>query len=172
MLDYELLEIFKKAENRVSHYFEIEDIARDYIVKLAGGFPYFVHLIGKESFYLAHERGQRKINIETVQSVFKRIAEGRLPNLYETLYLETIDYSGNKEVLLVLFAEELNTVISTKDIYKTAKELGINSPANIVNSLVKNGNTKPVLKKLSNGRYSFIDPIFKVYVRIRGLKNK
>jgi hypothetical protein len=171
MLDYELSEILKKAENRVSYYLNINEDARDYIVKLAGGFPYFVHLIGKESFYLAHGRGQRTIDVETVDSVFRRIAEGRLPILYETLYLEAIDYSEEKEVLLLLFAEEKNTVIPTKEIYKNAKELGITSPAAITKSLVMDEKSKPVLQKISNGRYSFIDPIFKVYVRIRGLKN-
>ena len=171
MPTYELKQIIRKAEF-VAQGITFDDQATDEICEKSEGFPYFTHLLGKEAMTLAFELGASKITPREIELLFQRISEGRLSNIFEAIYHESVKNSPQRELLLKLFAEDEENEISSRAIYDTAKEIGISNPSQLMKQLTTpdNSSATPVLTKIRDRYYRFTDPVFKVYARIRNWK--
>lgn len=169
MPELERLQIIKRAEYRVDNAIVFDDGAMNEVCKKSEGFPYFVHLLGKEAMLIAFERNSSKVTITDIDTLSNNIAEGRLTNIFENVYHESVKNSPQREILLKLFAEESDNEISSEPIYALAKELDITNPSQLMKQLTSPNNsmTTPVLTKIREKYYRFTDPVFKVYARIR-----
>lgn len=172
MPEFERLQIIKRAEYRVDHLIEFDDDAMNEVCEKSEGFPYFVHLLGKEAMLLAFERGSNRVSMSDIETLSTNIANGRLTSIFENVYHESVKNSPQREVLLKLFAEEDNNEISSEKIYGLAKDMEITNPSQLMKQLTSpdNSMTSPVLTKIRDKYYRFSDPVFKVYARIRNWK--
>jgi len=172
MPEYERLQIIKRAEFRVDHHITFDDDAMNEICEKSEGFPYFVHLLGKEAMLLAFLRGSSNVSMEDVDTLSNNIANGRLTNIFENVYHESVKNSPQREMLLKLFSEEDSNEISSEKIYSLAKGMEITNPSQLMKQLTSpdNSMTSPVLTKVRDKYYRFTDPVFKVYARIRNWK--
>ena len=121
---------------------------------------------------LAFERSSQKVSTEDIDKLSQNIANGRLTNIFENVYHESVKNSPQREILLKLFAEEPDNEIASDSIYATAKDMGITNPSQLMKQLTSpdNSMTTPVLTKIRDKYYRFTDPVFKVYARIRNWK--
>ena len=121
---------------------------------------------------LAYDRGSSKVTNSDIQNLYKAISEGRLNNIYENVYHESVKNSPQREILLKLFSEDLENEAFSESIYSTAKGMGITNPSQLMKQLTSpdNSMTTPVLTKIRDKYYRFTDPVFKVYARIRNWK--
>ena len=172
MPEFERLQIIKRAEYRIDHLIEFDGDAMNEICEKSEGFPYFVHLLGKEAMLLAYERGSSKVSMDDIEKLSENIANGRLTNIFENVYHESVKNSPQREILLKLFAEEDSNEISSENIYALAKDMEITNPSQLMKQLTSpdNSMTSPVLTKIRDKYYRFTDPVFKVYARIRNWK--
>jgi hypothetical protein len=121
---------------------------------------------------LAFERSSSKVSMNDIEALSNNIAEGRLTNIFENVYHESVKNSPQREILLKLFAEDSDNEISSEPIYALAKEMEISNPSQLMKQLTSpdNSMTTPVLTKIRDKYYRFTDPVFKVYARIRNWK--
>lgn len=170
MPSYECSQIIKKAEWIAKGAIEFESDAINAIADRAEGFPYFVHLLGKEAMMLAFKRKSAKVNHEDISALFEMIAAGRLRTIYEDVYHRAVKTSGQRELLLKLFAEKSEDEINTEEVYSAAKELDVSNPSQLMRELTASYGGSPILTKVRERYYRFTDPVFKVYAKLRQWK--
>jgi hypothetical protein len=167
----EMKGILIRAENYVSNKFMFEDEALNEITKSAEGFPYFVHLIGKQAFLKAFENNENSISLKDIIDIKSEISKGRLSTIYEEIYHSAVKESPQRELLLKLFAEENNDEIFSEPVYATTKDLGVTNPSQLMRELtLRQDGSLGVLTKLREQYYRFTDPVFKVYAKLRNFK--
>jgi len=171
MPEYELTDILQRAEYRVNQAITFEPPARQAIVRMSEGFPYFTHLLGREAMLIAFDRDLSTVGDNVVKELGQRITEGRLRTIYEEVYQNAVKSSAQREVLLKLFAESDSDAIFTADVYENAKGLEISNPSQLMKELTwANEGSEPILTKVRDRYYRFTDPVFKVYARVRSWK--
>jgi AAA+ ATPase superfamily predicted ATPase len=172
MPEYEVLQIMKKAEWRIGNAITFDDSALNDISAKSEGFPYFAHLLGKEAMLMAFQRDSQKVTHEDITALYQKISDGRLNNIFEDVYHESVKNSEQRELLLKLFAENKDNEMFSEPIYTEAKEFGVTNPSQLMKQLTSpdNSMTTPVLTKVRDRHYRFTDPVFKVYARIRNWK--
>jgi hypothetical protein len=172
MPELERLQILKRAEYKVGEAILFDDDAMHEICEKSEGFPYFVHLLGKEAMLLAFERSGSSVSMQDINTLSRNISEGHLTNIFENVYHESVKNSPQREILLKLFAEEKDNEIASEPVYALARGMGATNPSQLMKQLTTPDNsiTAPVLTKVRDKYYRFTDPVFKVYARIRNWK--
>lgn len=172
MPQYELGDILKKGEYVVDHAITFEDTAANVITERSEGFPYFTHLMGKESMVLAFERGSPRVTNQDIENLSIMISEGRLRCIYEDLYHDAVKHSPQREILLKLFAEQSYDEINTEEVYALAKDFDITNPSQLMKQLTNpdSPTVAPALVRIRERYYRFSDPVFKAYSRLRNWK--
>lgn len=167
----ELKGILKRAEHYVNNKITFSEEAADEIVRSAEGFPYFVHLLGKQAFLSAFGIGKSKVELADVISIKHDISNGRLATIYEEIYHSAVKESPQRELLLKFFAEDNNDEIFSEPVYSNTKDLGVTNPSQLMRELTQpQDGTIGVLTKLREQYFRFTDPVFKVYARLRTWK--
>ncbi|RME56013.1 hypothetical protein D6779_11430 [Candidatus Parcubacteria bacterium] len=166
MPEHELVHILKRAEHIVGRAITFDEAAQLEIARRSEGFPYFTHLMGKETMLLAFHRRNSLVTLADVQALFTTIVQGNLPTIYEDLYHRAVGNSTQKEILLKILADELQDEIYTKPAYALARELGIKNPTQAMRDLERDG----IIIRVRDRYYRFSDPVFKVYARLRNWK--
>ena len=126
MPKYDLKRIMARAEYRVNRAITFDDDVQENIAEKAEGFPYFVHLLGREAMLLAFMANQPTVNEKVLQVLTEKISEGRLATLYEDTYQRVVKNSVNRELALKALAEVDDDEIEVKRIHKMLKEIGVN----------------------------------------------
>ncbi len=163
--------ILKRAEHFVSDKITFTNEAAIEITKSAEGFPYFVHLIGKQAFLKAFELGKSVVTIEDIIEIKSEISKGRLSTIYEEIYHSAVKESPQRELLLKFFAEDNNDEIYSEPVYSNTKDLGVTNPSQLMRELTQpQDGSLGVLTKLREQYYRFTDPVFKVYAKLRTWK--
>jgi hypothetical protein len=168
----ELSLILRRGEFRVQRLINFDDEADNLITALSEGFPYFTHLLGKESMLLSYQRSSPKVTKMDIEVLSEKIARGRLNTIFESLYHEAVKHSPQREILLKAFAECDDDEINTGPVYNLAQEFGVTNPPQLMKQLTKpdNPDVAPVLVKVRDRYFRFSDPVFKAYARIRNWK--
>jgi hypothetical protein len=168
----ELALILRRGEARIDQAITFEDKASRLISSLAEGFPYFVHLLGKEAMIQAYRRKSAKVSDVDISLLSKLISEGRLNTIFENIYHESVKHSPQREILLKIFSESTDDAIHTGPVYSLAQEMGVTNPAQLMKQLTTpdNPGVAPVLVKVRDRYFRFSDPVFKVFARIRNWK--
>lgn len=169
MTDAELNEIFDRAEALLGNEYVFEPAARDWIVRISRGHPFYVHLIGKHALLRVISRGQTKINEETANEALSEIAlKGSAP-IQESTYKTAIGHSYTRETILKKFADRAEDEIHTTELYAgLSRQLGIEPSA--VSVYVGHLATEKyggVLVKTRERYYRFTDSLFKAYAAAR-----
>ncbi|MEM8719720.1 MAG: hypothetical protein AAGE84_10485 [Cyanobacteria bacterium P01_G01_bin.39] len=170
MPEYELLDILGKAEFHVRKEIIFDDSSKHSIVGQSEGFPYFVHLLGREAMLIAFERGQRNIDNQIISLLSEKIANGKLKTIYENIYHSAVKNSPQRELLLKTFSETQDDEMHTENVYRFVKELGVTNPSQLMKELTAPEKGSPVLIKIREKYYRFSDPVFKSYARLRNWK--
>lgn len=167
----EMYGIISRAEHKVDHEITFSEPAKHAIINQAEGFPYFVHLLGKQALLEAFEIGQSTVDNETIQNLNDKVCKGRLKTIYEDIYHSAVKSSEQRELLLKLFAEEDSDEIFSGPIYISAKDLGLTNPSQLMKELTQpQDGSLGILTKVRDQYYRFTDPVAKVYTRIRNWK--
>lgn len=167
----EMFGIIKRAEVHIRNEITFTTDASNAIINHAEGFPFFVHLLGKEALYEAFENSQKTIDLKTIQALRERICSGRLKTIYEDIYHSSVKSSPQRELILKLFAEDENNEIYSEKVYSDAKDLGVSNPSQLMRELTTpQDGSVGVLTKIREQYFRFTDPVFKVYARLRTWK--
>lgn len=174
MRDEELLEIFDRAEALLEKKQTFDPAARAWIVKIARGHPFYVHLIGKHALLRAIAAGTSVITEDLAKEALSEIAlKGSAP-IQEATYKTAIGHSYTREVILKRFAEHPENEIHTTELYAgIGKELGIES-GTVTVYVGHLGSEKygSVLSKTRERYYQFSDSVFKAYAAARPFQLK
>ncbi|MFY0544999.1 hypothetical protein [Brevibacillus sp. H7] len=166
----ELMSILDKAEERVGNKIRFDQHSKELIVKQAEGFPYFVHLLGREAMLVAFDLGKKIIDKSIMDDLNTKIKAGRLSTIYEGIYHDAVKNSPQRELLLKAFAERPEDEIYTEDVYGLVKAMGVTNPSALMKELTAPEDKRPVLVKVRDRYFRFLDPVFKVYAKIRNWK--
>ncbi len=166
----ELLEIMTIGERAVKETIKFSADAKEKIVKLASGHPYFVHLIGKFAFREAYRSGRKTISQENISDVLSMIAENRSDPVLEGRYRKAVVSSRQREAVLKSLAhhQDDHGEILTTDAYKTALDQGIDNASQYVGQLVT-AEYGAEVEKVRERYYRFKDSLFAAYVSARPL---
>lgn len=170
MPDSELRHILRRAQYKVDDAIVFDDSAVVQIAEQAQGFPYFVHLLGREAMLMAFMANSQRVLPQHIRALAKKINDGRLSTIYEDIYQDAVKHSPYREILLKLFSEQDSDEIATAPVYATAKEFGITNPSQLMKELTHQENRAGVLTKVRERYFRFTDPVFKVYARMRNWK--
>jgi hypothetical protein len=172
MSELEMVRIISTAEEKINHEIVFDNEIKNKIGEECHGFPYFVHLLGKEALTLAFERATNLVNNDIYKEVKNKIVQGKLSFTYEDIYTNTVRTSKEREVLLKAFAKTIENQILKEEIYKDVR-VSITNPSQYINELVTPKIGSPILieDKLKR-KVRFIDPVFKVYVNMREYYHK
>lgn len=168
MIEDELKLIIDHAEKEISNEITFTTSAKKLIITNAKGFPYYVHLLGKEALMIAFERDVNEINVSIIEECIVKIKQGLSKSIHETNYV-LLANSDAREKLLRLIATNEENYINTENIYSEYKELyNIEKPSKYMNELIENVDEKPALKLVKKGKFCrFVDPLFKLYITLR-----
>lgn len=146
---------------------------------LSGGYPYLAQLLGKECVNVANRVGTTQIDGSILSQVLDDVKSGLAFPTLESQYQRAIGDSEDRKILLHFLAEqedkadisedELGSVL-VKRLRQDAKDLGIEYVDQLLPRLLdkKYG---PALFRLPErqGVYEFVNPVFRLYVRLRNL---
>ena len=169
MRDEELQEIFDRAESILENKYTFSSEARSWIIKIARGHPFYVHLVGKHALLRSIAASTKEISLSIAKEALSEIAlKGSAP-IQESTYKTAIGHSYTREVILKRFAERNEDEIHTTELYAgIGKELGIET-GTISVYVGHLGGSKygAVLKKTRERYYQFSDSVFKAYAAAR-----
>ncbi|MDN4486576.1 ATP-binding protein [Demequina sp. SYSU T00039] len=167
----ELMSIVERTQAYLAeddHFFEFTESAQNEIARLAGGFPWFVHVVGKEILLAAYDEGRSGIEKSHVTALLREgNIWGRLAPVLEARYQRAVKDSWQRECVLRLLAEWTDESIPTSEIYPKARALGVSNPSTYIGHLTKETCGRAVRKISRQNQYAFVDEMFKVYVRMR-----
>jgi hypothetical protein len=181
MASSEVVEIFTTARSLFKDHvtFEPEMIAK--VADLCGGYPYFAQLIGKACVEEGNRLGTNSIGLSILESVVEQIRNGKAFPSLERDYNRAIGHSEDRAWLLALLAEQEESEsifdasggsVQLKEIRGVAKELDVAHLDQNLPRLVDPGYGPVLIKDPDRpGIYEFVDPVFRVYVRLRRVGN-
>jgi hypothetical protein len=172
MPEDELQHILRRAEYAVDETITFDEPAAHAIATGSEGFPYFSHLLGRETMIMAFMQQSTKVTSAIVEALHQNISQGRLNTIYEDVYQNAVKHSAQREVLLKIFAEQKEDDIHTEEVYSLARDLGITNPSQLMKELTSTEESGSVLTKVRERYFRFTDPVFKVYARLRSWKYK
>lgn len=176
MPDYEIKEIFTRAEQLFNGVVSFDENAVKRISDCSCGYPYFAQMVGVEcvkSLPVESNNVDEKVYL----GVEQKISSGAsFPDL-ESQYIRASGESESRRWLLYLLAEqEEDNAIFNDDIgrvvlsnaRKDAEQLGIEYVDQLLPRLVDKEYGGVLVKdKVRRGLYEFKDPLFRLYVRVR-----
>ena len=173
MRDKELMKIIDLAQLIVRFLdvdLQFSHSAKEQIVALSNGVPWFVHVIGQGALINAHERGSTEVTLNDVDKVLHRLTENRFMTELNDLYLRAVGDSARREIVLRLMARWPQQNVPVSEIYQVARHLGINNPSQNVQELLKIYYGRVLSRSASRDRglYYFRNSMFKRFVAMRG----
>jgi hypothetical protein len=177
----EVEEIFTTAKILFKGRVDFEQGVIDRVANLCGGYPYFAQLIGKACVEEGNRRGINTVHSLILDSVVEQIGSGKAFPSLERDYKRAIGHSEDRASLLALLAEQeenesifdaSGSSVQLKEIRGVAKDLDVAHLDQNLPRLIDPG-YGPVLVKDPDrqGVYEFVDPVFRVYVRLRRIGN-
>lgn len=174
MRDEELSEIFDRAETLLDKKQIFDMSARNWIIKIARGHPFYVHLVGKHALLRAISANASVITEDIAKEALSEIAlKGSAP-VQEATYKTAIGHSYTREVILKRFAARSEEEIHTTELYAgIGRELGIESgTVSVYVGHLGSEKYGAVLSKTRERYYQFSDSVFKAYASARPFELK
>lgn len=172
----ETVEIVETANRRFGGDIIFTPDVANRIARLSEGYPYLVQMFGKACVNEANKQQSHVVDLQLLENVFEEIRNGSAFPTLESAYQQAIGNSPGRQLLLHLLAEqdEDNTLfndqvgqIVLKRIRTDAQELGVEHIDQLMPRLVDKKYGPALVKGDRQGVYEFVNPIFRVYVRLR-----
>lgn len=170
MSNDELKVIFANAHETLEKVgIEFSSEAQDWIIHIAKGHPYYVHLLGKHSLIHAVSQGVKVITESMAREVLAEIANKGTAKVQEGSYLKAIGHSYVREFVLKSFAESDGEEINTSVVYpRIAMARGMDTGAiSVYVGHLVSDKFGAVLQKTRERHYRFSDSLFKAYASAR-----
>ncbi|MDT0512732.1 AAA family ATPase [Halomonas sp. LES1] len=179
MPNTEAIAVIDKAEELYSGDLTFDvDVKRE-IAEVSQGYPYFVQMIGKSCVTKASQKGVSVISQDIYREVLGDIRNGVAFPTLESAYQKAIGTSENRQMLLHLLAEQSEQTtlfhedvgrIFIKHARKDAEDFDVDYLDQNLPRLLDR-KFGPVLRRIPEGQgiYEFINPVFRLYVRLRAL---
>ncbi len=169
----ELRGIFDNAHVELAaDKFRFTQEAQEWIISVARGHPYYVHLLGKHSLLKAAIARETNITADIARDALAEIAMKGTARIQETVYQKAIGHSYVRELILKTFAGVADDEVNTTSVYQkivAARPMDISSISVYVGNL---GSEKfgQVIEKTRERHYRFRDSLFKAYAAARPFK--
>lgn len=146
------------------------------IAELGQGYPYFVQLIGKQCVNEMNLGGGDVVDEDVLGAVVRGLKTGKSFPSLESAYQRAIGGSDGRQLLLHLLAEQSTEASFTDEIGRVilktsrtvAEDLGVQFVDQVMPRLVE-AKYGPVLERISQGVYEFVNPVLRQYIRLRGM---
>jgi Cdc6-like AAA superfamily ATPase len=166
----ELREIFAKAHQVLkADGIQFSESAQNWIIQIARGHPYYVHLLGKHALIKAVEAKEKIVSEEMARKALAEIAVKGTARIQETTYQKAIGHSYTRELIVKTFAAEEDEEIHTTSVYPkiaSARSIDISSISVYVGQLASE-KYGAILEKTRERYYRFKDSLFKAYAAAR-----
>ncbi|MCM8813163.1 MAG: ATP-binding protein [Candidatus Omnitrophica bacterium] len=177
MAEFETQGILNRAEQLFKGHLTFVPAVKKEIARISEGYPYFTQLLGKECVLKVNNKRTTEVSEVIFQEVLDDIKTGKSFPTLERTYQRAIGNSTDRQILLHLLAEqpEENTIFNEdvgrvflKKVRKEAEDLSIQYVDQILPRLL-NGAFGPTLVRVPErpGIYEFVNPVFRLYVRLR-----
>jgi hypothetical protein len=147
-----------------------EPAAKKMLAELAGGYPWFVHVLGQQALVNADEDGELLVGKEHVQRAITTLTENRFAQQFSDIYQMAVRNSKPREIVLRTFAKWEDGDIPTGEIYAALRGyMGVNNPSTYKGHLCTDqyGRILVTPAYQDRGLVRFHNEMFKVYVRMR-----
>jgi hypothetical protein len=155
------------ASQHTSYHFSTS--ARNALAKAAGGFPWFVHVIGQSALLRALDCGTEEVTLEMLKTATSDLINDRFAQHFKDSYQNAVRDSANREIVLRAFAAWNEQDIPTADIYRTCQRLGVTNPAVYKGHLSSGFYGEPLIAPpfQERGLVRFRNEMFKRYITLR-----
>lgn len=177
MEEFETEDILNRAELLFKGQLTFAPQVKKDIARISEGYPYFTQLLGKECVLKINSKGVSEVSEKVFKEVLNDIKNGKSFPTLERTYQRAIGNSADRQILLHLLAEqpEENTLFNEdvgrvflKKVRKEAEDLNIQYVDQLLPRLLDES-FGPTLVRVPErpGIYEFVNPVFRLYVRLR-----
>lgn len=147
----------------------IETQATGRLVSAAGGFPWFIHVLGQEALRAVWDSDRTTITVEDVEQAIITLAENRFAQQFSDAYQMAVRESRKRELVLRLMAKWPGNDVPVSEIYPAAKRLGVTNPSASKKDLMLRRHGSPILAPPAHerGQVRFRNAVFKRYINLR-----
>ena len=135
--------------------------------RIAGGCPWFGHVIGQEALLRTVDRGRDVVDTHDIQLAVGGLARSRFSRHFGTSYRTAVGASRNREVLLRLLARSPQAEIPLQEAYELARKYGVTNPSTYKGQLIHSRYGAPIQETWNPGIVRFRNAIFRRYVCLR-----
>ena len=173
MSQKELEVIVERVEARLEERelpFKFDLEAKRSLAWSAGGYPWFVHVLGQQALLNADDDGSKLVTREHVRRAVASLAQNRFAQQFADLYQQAVRDSMPREVVLRTFAKWGTRDVPTGDVYRVLRnQLSVKSPSTYKAHLCdeRYGRVFLIPPYQKRGVVRFSNEMFKIYVRIR-----
>ncbi|MCB2177842.1 MAG: ATP-binding protein [Actinomycetales bacterium] len=139
--------------------------ARSRVIRVARGFPWFVHLLGQSALKRAFDSGRAEVAGSDVSYSIRHLHSERLSERYADSYRHAIGESREREIVLRLAAWSPETTVASPLIEQMANALGIDDARALIRQLHQTGFGAPLREVRQGAFFRFSDEIFRIYAR-------
>ena len=177
MENLELENIITRAEELFEGAIRFDAKVKKDIAGLSQGYPYLVHLFGKECVRAAAKKQSDIVDEAVFKDVLEDVRSGRAFPTMEAMYQKAIGDSEDRQKLLWLLAEYKDETplyqddagrIQLKKVRSDASDFDISHVDQLIPRLI-DANFGPILYREKHGVYEFLNPVFRVYVTLRNI---
>jgi hypothetical protein len=171
MTSGELADIVDRAVKKLAmavQSYTFHPDARTRLVRLAGGFPWFVHVIGQAALLLADAKGESEVTDDTLIIAARELVKNRFAQNFKDAYQRAVRDSYQREIVLRVFAAWRGNEIPTSKVYPVCQELGVINPAVYRGHLTAEHYGEPLMAPgyQQRGLLRFRNEMFKQYVTL------
>jgi Cdc6-like AAA superfamily ATPase len=143
--------------------------ARKRLVQVAGGFPWFVHVIGQRALVGAADATRLAIEEDDITRAIQDLTRNRFAQRFSDIYQQCVRDSEQREMVLRVFASWPGIDIPTSEIYPVLRQLGVANPAVYKGQLASPayGGIFVTPNYQQRGLVRFRDEMFKRYTFLR-----
>jgi Cdc6-like AAA superfamily ATPase len=121
------LAVSRLQEAGLPHRFD--PAARTKLVRIAGGFPWFVHVLGQAALMAAMDNGEDVVSEARVTMSMRDMVSNRFAQRFADAYQKAVRDSVNREKVLRVLAAWHSPDIPTSAVYPVLRTLGVSNPA-------------------------------------------
>jgi hypothetical protein len=172
-------EIVDRAEKLFHGTITFDHAVKSKMSRMSEGYPYFTQLLGKECVAKANQFGVTHVDNEVFSTVVDDVKNGRTFPTLERSYQRAIGNSPDRQILLHLLAEQPEDItmfdedvgrVFLKKVRREAEGFNVQYVDQLLPRLL-DAKFGPTLVRIPEkpGIYEFVNPVFRLYVRLRQL---
>lgn len=167
----ELADIVDKALNKLrtdGQGYRITADARRRLVRLSGGFPWFIHVIGQSALIAVADAGRFVVEDDDVIQSSRNLVLSRFSQQFRAAYERAVRDSCQREIVLRVCAAWSTSDIPTTEVYPVCRRLGVSNPAVYRGHLTAERYGEPLMVPGSHSKVllRFRNEMFRQYVNL------